>query len=125
MEEEQKLTKAQATLLEKRNRRKAAETIALRVQHYAPMLGVHPGKISIRDQKTRWGSCSSSGTLSFNWRLILAPPQVLDYVVVHELSHMRQMNHSKAFWSTVESIMPDYKQWDQWLKDHGKELKLS
>lgn len=78
--------------------------------------------ITIRDQKTRWGSCSSRGTLSFNWRLMLAPPRVLDYVVVHELCHIKHMDHSKEFWEMVESVLPDYKERRQWLKEHGNEL---
>ena len=81
-------------------RKAAREYFPKRVSHYARMLGVTYGKISIRDQKTRWGSCSSEGNLSFNWRLILAPPDVLDYVVIHELCHRKEMNHSKAFSAT-------------------------
>lgn len=78
--------------------------------------------ITIREQKTRWGSCSSTGTLSFNWRLMLAPPRVLDYVVVHELCHFKYMNHSKDFWALVESILPDYREYRSWLKEHGSDL---
>lgn len=78
--------------------------------------------ITIREQKTRWGSCSSNGTLSFNWKLMLAPPRVLDYVVVHELCHFKHMNHSKDFWALVESILPDYKEYRSWLKEHGSDL---
>lgn len=78
--------------------------------------------ITIREQKTRWGSCSSSGTLSFNWRLMLAPPRILDYVVVHELCHFKYMDHSKEFWSLVESVLPDYRERRKWLKEHGNEL---
>lgn len=78
--------------------------------------------ISIREQKTRWGSCSSKGNLNFNWRLILAPEEVLDYVVVHELAHRREMNHSKAFYAIVESVLPDYKQPKKWLRDKGQTL---
>ena len=80
--------------------------------------------ITIREQKTRWGSCSSNGTLSFNVRLMLAPPAVLDYVVVHELCHIKHMNHSKEFWELVGSILPDYKERRKWLKEHGNELYL-
>ena len=80
------------------------------------------GRISIREQKTRWGSCSSKGDLNFNWRLILAPEEVLDYVVVHELAHRREMNHSKAFYAIVESVLPDYRRAQKWLKDNGQSL---
>lgn len=78
--------------------------------------------ITIREQKTRWGSCSTSGTLSFNWRLMLAPPKVLDYVVVHELCHFKYMNHSKEFWELVEQVYPDYKSCRAWLKEFGVKL---
>ena len=89
---------------------------------YARIMGVTYGRISIREQKTRWGSCSSKGNLNFNWRLIFAPPEVLDYVVVHELAHRKEMNHSKAFYAIVESIMPDYRKWKKWLKKNGGTL---
>ena len=80
--------------------------------------------ITIRDQKTRWGSCSGRGTLSFNWRLILAPPEILDYVVVHELCHLTHMNHSREFWDLVGSVIPDYKVRRKWLKENGHTLRL-
>lgn len=103
----------------------AREYFPKRTAHYARLLGVTYGKISIRDQKTRWGSCSSTGNLSFNWRLILAPPNVLDYVVVHELCHRKEMNHSPGFWELVESLMPDYRKYRKWLKDNGESLTLT
>lgn len=103
-------------------RNAAREYFPKRVSHYAHMLGVTYGKMSIRDQKTRWGSCSSEGNLSFNWRLILAPPDVLDYVVIHELCHRKEMNHSKEFWALVESLMPHYKECRKWLKKNGRDL---
>ncbi|MGN0471888.1 MAG: M48 family metallopeptidase [Lachnospiraceae bacterium] len=87
-----------------------------------PETGLPYRTISIRDQKTRWGSCSGRGTLSFNWRLMLVPPRVLDYVVVHELCHIKHMNHSPEFWKQVESVMPDYQERRRWLKEHGNEL---
>ena len=118
------LTDTQRALLEKRYKKNASEYFPLRVQHFEKIMGVHHKKIAIRDQKTRWGSCSTSGTLSFNWRLIMAPPEVLDYVVVHELAHFTHMDHSKAFWSTVESVMPDYEKHRKWLNDHGQELRI-
>ena len=118
---------AQRALWEKRLRRDAKGHFARRVQHFLPLTGgAHQIKrITIRDQKTRWGSCSETGTLSFNWRLMLAPPAVLDYVVIHELCHLTHMNHSKAFWDKVAGVDPDYKEHIQYLKDHEDTLRLS
>ena len=96
--------------------------LAVRVAYYAEKLGVSYGKITLRQQKTRWGSCAANGNLNFNWLLILAPPEVLDYVVVHELCHRREMNHSQAFWKEVEKILPDYRERQKWLKDNGWRL---
>jgi predicted metal-dependent hydrolase len=101
---------------------KAMEVIPRRVAHYAPIVGVSYGRITIRNQKTRWGSCSGKGNLNFNCLLMLAPPEVLDYVVVHELCHRREMNHSPRFWALVEQVLPDWRQRRQWLKTHGDAL---
>lgn len=111
--------------LEAPYRQAAKEYIPKRVAFFANELGVTYGTVTIRDQKTRWGSCSSKGNLSFNWRLILAPPKVLDYVVVHELCHRKEMNHSSRFWTLVESIMPDYRDHRKWLKENGGKLTLT
>ena len=89
---------------------------------YARKMGVTYGRISIREQKTRWGSCSSVGNLNYNWKLVLMPPGVLDYVVVHELAHRREMNHSAAFWKVVATWMPDYKKYRKWLRDNGNQF---
>ena len=89
---------------------------------YAGIMQVTFGTITVRDQKTRWGSCSAKGNLNFNWRLILAPEPVLDYVVIHELAHRKEMNHSERFWNLVETVMPDYRNQRRWLKDHGDRL---
>ena len=114
-----------ATLaLEKRYRDAAKEYIPKRVEYYHSLTGGNYTKITIRDQKTRWGSCSTNGTLSFNYRLMLAPPRVLDYVVIHELCHLTHMNHSKDFWNMVASILPDYKEYRKWLKDNGHTLHV-
>ncbi len=110
--------------LEAPYREAAKEYIPKRVAYYAGLLGVDYNTITIRDQKTRWGSCSSKGNLSFSWRLILAPPKVLDYVVVHELCHRKEMNHSPRFWALVESIIPDYKTHRKWLKENGEKLSI-
>lgn len=118
------LTRAQAEALEARCREAARAYFPKRAAYYQPMTGGTYQRISIRDQKTRWGSCSSRGTLSFNWRLMLAPPAVLDYVVVHELCHLTHMDHSPAFWQAVEAVLPDYRARRKWLKEHGSELRL-
>ncbi len=100
----------------------ALKVIPVKVSHYAGLMKVRYGRITIRNQKTRWGSCSSKGNLNFNCLLMLAPDEVVDYVVVHELCHLIEMNHSKAFWDQVEKVMPDYRIHRKWLKDHGNEL---
>ena len=118
------LSDVQRTALENRYKEAARSYIPKRVAYYHEMTGGTYNRITIRDQKTRWGSCSSKGTLSFNWRLMLAPPAILDYVVVHELCHLTHMNHSPMFWQAVESVCPDYKTARKWLKEHGNELIL-
>lgn len=110
--------------LEKKYRQAAKQYIYERVEYYLPLTGGHYSSIRIGDQKTRWGSCSSNKTLSFSWRLMLAPPRVLDYVVVHELCHLTHMNHSKEFWTLVASVDPDYKEHRKWLKENGDSLIL-
>lgn len=100
----------------------ALKVIPERVEYFAKVIGVTYGKITVRNQKTRWGSCSSKGNLNFNCLLMLAPTEVLDYVVVHELCHRKQMNHSKAFWLEVEKVLPDYKEARKWLKEDGSQI---
>lgn len=90
-----------------------------KIAGWAERRDVTYGRVTIRDQKTRWGSCSSRGNLNFNWRLLLMPEDVMDYVVVHELAHRREMNHSSAFWKIVETYLPDYRIRRQWLKENG------
>lgn len=96
-----------------------------RVKHYAPMVGANGisyGRITIRNQKSRWGSCSEKGNLNFNCLLMLTPPDVIDYVVVHELCHRIHMDHSAAFWAAVQKVLPDYKKAKKWLKDNGSSI---
>lgn len=90
-----------------------------RCAFFARQMDVSFGRITIRNQKTLWGSCSASGDLSFNVGLMLAPPEMRDYVVVHELCHRKEMNHSPAFWRQVEKVLPDYKERRKWLRTHG------
>ena len=97
----------------------ALKTIPQRVEYFAGQVGVDYVRITIRNQKTRWGSCSSKGNLNFNCLLMLAPDEILDYVVVHELCHRKEMNHSKAFWAEVERVLPDYRESVKWLKEKG------
>lgn len=101
---------------------KALSVIPDKVKYYAEIMGVTYGRITIRNQKTRWGSCSNKGNLNFNCLLMLMPDKVLDYVVVHELCHLKQMNHSKKFWKEVERYMPDYKNYKKWLNENGGAL---
>lgn len=100
----------------------ALKVIPERVAYYAPKVGVDYGRITIRNQRSRWGSCSSKGNLNFNCLLMLTPPEVIDSVVVHELCHRKEMNHSDRFYAEVLRVFPDYRKWNQWLKEHGGEL---
>lgn len=104
-------------------KKQAAEMFTTAVRKYAPMMAVHPTKISLRDQRTRWGSCSQRGTLSFNWRLVMAPPEILNYVVIHELAHLRHHNHSPAYWAFVAQYDPNVKKYRAWLKVNGSLLR--
>ena len=93
-----------------------------RCAFYAPLVGVRFGQISVRSQHTKWGSCSAKGNLNFNCLLLLAPPEVLDYVVVHELCHRLEMNHSPRFWAQVKRVLPDYEPSRRWLRANGASL---
>ena len=100
----------------------ALRRLDARVRLFGEMVGVKWRRVAVRDQRRRWGSCSSAGSLSFNYRLIMAPPQVLDYVVIHELAHRCHLNHSRRFWSLVAVHCPDYSASLAWLKSHGPYL---
>lgn len=112
------LTDSQLAALKEQARRVLPE----RVAHFAPLVGVQYGRITIRAQRTRWGSCSAKGDLSFNCLLLLTPPEVLDSVVVHELCHILEHNHSPRFYAHVLRVCPDYQKQNAWLKAHGPEL---
>ena len=104
--------------------KQAKTIIGKRVCYYAQQMGETYGRITIKSQKKRWGSCSSARNLNFNRWLIMAPQEVLDYVVVHELCHLRQMNHSKEFWKEVEVVLPNYKLHKKWLENNGHLLSF-
>lgn len=108
--------------IERWYRAQARQLATERVALHAARLGVPFGRVTIKDTRSRWGSCSSKGNLNFSWRLLLGPEEVLDYVVVHEVAHLKELNHSPAFWSHVATLCPDYKTHRSWLRKHGREL---
>ncbi len=108
--------------LERWFRRQARRLVLEVIEREAGRLEVECTSVGIRDSRTRWGSCSSSGHLSFSWRLALAPSEVLEYVVVHELLHLREHNHSNAFWRLLDEARPDWRRQARWLREHGHEL---
>jgi predicted metal-dependent hydrolase len=99
--------------------RRAGEVVPERVRYYAALLGVTYGRVTIRHQKSKWGSCTSKGNLNFNCLLMAAPPQVLDSVVVHELCHRLHMDHSRSFYAEVYRVFPEYDRWHGWLRENG------
>ena len=103
---------------------KAKKIIHERLELFADKIGVEINTVRYKNQKTRWGSCSQKGNLNFNWKLVMAPTYIVDYVVVHELCHLIQMNHSKEFWQQVGGRIPDYKERRRWLKENGMKLNL-
>jgi predicted metal-dependent hydrolase len=105
-------------------RERAFEIISERVKRYSQQYNFTPKQVKVSSAKTRWGSCGPNGTLNFTWRLVMAPLDVIDYVVVHELAHLRVKNHSSKFWKVVESIYPEYKKQRKWLRENGRKLNL-
>ena len=105
-------------------RKQARTVIAERLAHWNRHYGFTFGCVRIKEQKSRWGSCSRQGNLNFNWRLLLAPLSVLDYVVIHELAHLKELNHSPRFWAIVAQMCPDYAAKRKWLRQHGRDLRF-
>lgn len=103
---------------------RSAKFLRDKVEYFSTKNGFTPNRVSIKDTSSRWGSCSSLGNINLNWRLCFAPLEVIDYVIVHELCHLRQMNHGKAFWDEVRTILPDFKKHERWLKENGKGLRV-
>lgn len=110
--------------LEQWYRKEACAVIGQKAMEFSQRLGVSYGEIRIKDQKSRWGSCSGKGNLNFNWRIVMAPEAVCDYVVIHELCHLKYMDHSPNFWGLLESIAPGYRKCRSWLKEQGRNLYL-
>jgi len=108
--------------LETLYRRKARERFEERANHFAAEMDVEHEQIEIRNQRTKWGSCSTTGTIGLNWRLMMAPPEIVEYVVVHELAHLRESNHGEEFWSLVAEHDPDYEAHAEWLEEHSTQL---
>ena len=115
-------TKADAAIMERWLREQARQAIDEAIARHAPVLAVTPTAVTLRDPRSRWGSASRHGRLSFSWRLILAPPAVLETVVVHELAHLRVFGHGPRFWGLVASIVPEHRTWRRWLHDHATGL---
>lgn len=109
--------------IQKHLRKLAAKELPARVQEFAALHRIEISRVSVRNQKSRWGSCSRKGTVSLNWRLIQTPEFVQDYIILHELAHRKQMNHSDKFWQEVERLCPDYLTAERWIKAHSKLLR--
>lgn len=95
-----------------------------KLDHYATIMGVEYKGLRIKEQKTKWGSCSARGNINLNWKAIMAPEVVINYLIIHELAHLKFLNHSQDFWYVVANYMVDYKQWKKWLKEHGRDLEM-
>lgn len=121
MDGEKRLNEIKSTLI-KWYREEALKLFKERTSYYSNILGVCPNNIRIKEQRTLWGSCSSKNNINYNWKLIMAPLYILDYIVVHELCHLKHRDHSKNFWALVEKTMPDYKIKRKWFKENGNSL---
>ena len=110
-------------VLERHLRHLATRELPEKVMHFAVAFGLKVKRVAVRNQKSRWGSCSTTGTISLNWRLIQTPPFVCDYIILHELAHLRHMNHSTKFWREVEKLYPDYPRAKKWLREHQQILQ--
>lgn len=105
-------------------KKQAGQLFRDKLDHYAGIMGVEYKALRIKEQKTKWGSCSAQGNINLNWKVIMAPDVVIDYLIIHELAHLKYLNHSRDFWDLVSDHMKDYKQWRKWLKDNGRDLEL-
>lgn len=117
-------TEAIREILEKGLKRKARDVFQTKLKTFSIQMGVSYNSFRLKEQRTRWGSCSSKGNINLNWRVILAPEQIVDYLIIHELAHLKQMNHSSDFWEIVSQYCPDYAVSRQWLRVNGERLRL-
>lgn len=111
-------------LLEKWYKNQARKIFLEKLAYYSKVMGLEYNQVRIKNQKTRWGSCSSKGNINLNWRVVMAPEEVINYLVIHELAHLKYMNHSTDFWNLVKKYCPDYVQWKKWLREKGKTLTV-
>jgi predicted metal-dependent hydrolase len=100
------------------------ERISQRVAYFAPKVGIEAGKVGVRELGSRWASCSPNGNLAFHWKCMMAPPRIIDYIVVHELCHRHHLDHSDAFWNEVDKVMPDFYERKEWLRKNGAAMDL-
>ena len=98
--------------------------ISERVAYFAPKVGVENFDVKVKEMGYRWASCGKNGALNFHWKCMMAPPKIIDYIVVHELCHLHHRNHSDAFWNEVDKVMPDYRERKEWLRAHGASLDV-
>ena len=110
--------------LKKWYKKQAADYVTKRVEYYKDIIGVTVNSVSIKSRKSQWGSCDSNGDITFSWRLVMARPDAIDYVVIHELCHRKHMDHSSEFWNQVQTYMPDYKKQKQWLEENSMNLSI-
>ncbi len=103
---------------------KGTHRITERVAYFAPKVGVRMARVKVKDMGYLWASCGKNGTLNFHWKCMMAPPKIIDYIVVHELCHLHYRNHSDAFWNEVDKVMPDYRERKEWLRKHGASLDV-
>jgi len=103
---------------------KGKQRFAERINHFAPKVGVNVTSLKVKDMGYRWASCGKTGVLNFHWKCMMAPPKIIDYIVVHELCHLHHRNHNEAYWNEVDKVMPDYRERKEWLKKHGASLDI-
>lgn len=109
-------------VLEKWYKNQARKIYLEKLAYYSEIMGLEYNQVRIKNQKTRWGSCSSKGNINLNWRVVMAPEEVINYLIIHELAHLKHMNHSTDFWNLVKKYCPDYVQWRKWLREKGETL---